>query len=397
MGYNNQIKTMKRQKKTIIYVNFSPYENTGGIADYILSHFSTVILFIFNFHRLGKKQERSRIEIYRMGRLVEKCYIFQTVFAPKWALVSLSIRSFIIFLQIVYHTLRYKSKYGPYDIYFSVNAFTVWSGNILKKIGIVKKTIFWVWDYYPPQHPNIMISFIRWIYWQFDKEASKNADKIIFLNKRLEKLHKQIGIVSKKHSYPIVGIGTNYIPLKNKPNKDVHLAFLGTIKKSQGLDFIFDSSKMLQKTFPTIHLDIFGDGPDESYYRQLAKQCLIPTKFYGYIPNCRTVNTLIAKCSVGIATYIPDKENVSYFGDPSKIKAYLSAGLPVITTDVFEFHKIIKDTESGIVITYGDMHGLIKSLRHILQHYSHYQSRAIRLAKQLHYEKIYPSLFTSLK
>jgi len=191
-----------------MYVNFSPYENTGKIADYILAHFSTVVMFVFNFHHLGPKQEQSRILIYLNGKLIRKQYIFQTIYAPSFALASLSIRSFVILLQIMYHAERLKKKYGPFDIYFSVNAFTAWTGTILKHAGIVRKTIFWVWDYYPPKHKSRMTSFIRWIYWQFDKSAT-SSDKIIFLNNRLEKLRKDIGILPKKISHTIVGIGTH--------------------------------------------------------------------------------------------------------------------------------------------------------------------------------------------
>jgi glycosyltransferase involved in cell wall biosynthesis len=385
----------KRKQKTVMYVNFSPYENTGNIADYIRSKFKTVILFIFNFHHLGTKQERSRILIYRNGKLIQKLFMFQTTFAPSYALLSLSVRSFVIFIQILYYSVHLYSDYGPYDIFFSVNAFTVWCGNILKNMRIVKKTVFWVWDYYPPVHPNKMISFIRWIYWQFDKAAS-TANKVIFLNTRLEKLHKHIGIIPKNLSYSIVPIGTNpKISLGYRKQK-ITLAFLGALKKSQGLDFIFDSSHALIKHFPGIRLNIFGSGPDEQYYKQRAKNIGLPVTFYGYMPDDKKLFFLLSRSGIGIATYVPDKENVSYFGDPSKIKAYLSAGLPVITTNVFAFHKDIAANTVGVIVRYGNQRDLTSAIRSIQNEYSSYRKRVLHLAKKYDYKKQYGSLFSGV-
>lgn len=385
--------TSKRKQKTIIYVNFAPYENTGKILDFILSRFHRVILFSFNFHRLSGNRQKSVIKEYSNGKLHNTRFLYYLPTPKSIAFLILPIRSVIIFLQIILYLFVINKKYGTPDIYFTVNAFTAWCGIIGKKLGLVKKTIFWVWDYYPPIHADKIVMFMRWLYWQFDKPASRKADRVVFLNTRLEQLRKNIGILPLHASYPIVEIGTD--PTANpskKPLTPLALVFFGVLKKSQGLDLFFDAALIIAKKYPGAVLHIIGGGPDEHYFRKRISQCPVRVVFHGYIPNDNVINQIIKKCHIGIAPYIPDKGNVAYYGDPSKIKRYLSLGLPVITTNVFHFSKTIEDEQAGLVIPYG-VNDFIKATNGIMNDYRSYQRKSLTLAKRYYYKKIYPILF----
>lgn len=382
--------------KTIIYVNFSPYENTGKILDYILENFENVLLFSFNFHKLGKGQEPSKLKIFKKGELKKEYALYQMFIPASLRFLLLPFRSFVIFLQILWHTLRLKKDYGKYDIYFTVNAFTAWVGNVLKKLGLVEKTIFWVWDYYPPLHEDKIVMFMRWLYWQFDKaRTSSDSDRLIFLNKRLESLRKDIGALPKKANYPIVPIGTNpvIITKRRRRQKTVTLGFLGVLKKSQGLDLIFDNAEKIHQLFPNLQFQVIGGGPDEAYFKRKAKKSLIPTVFHGFLPTEKEVKAILSKCDIGLAPFIPEEGNVSYYGDPSKIKVYLSYGLPVITTDVYIFSREIAKEKAGVIIDYYQPEGVIKAISEILGNYEQYQKRAVKLAKKFYYKEIYPEIF----
>lgn len=380
-----------KSTETVIYINFAPYENAGNILDYILARFHTILVFSFNFHRLGAYQEPSSLRIYRKGKIIKRFRLFQTPTAPQTAFLLLPIRSFIIFLQIIFHATRLQKQFGPYNVYFSVNAFTAWSGNVLRSMGIVKKTIFWVWDYYPPIDKSKIVMFMRWMYWQFDKLASY-SDSLIFLNHRLEKLRKKIHTLPLAKHYPIVGIGTNVINIRKKTT--CSLLFIGVLKQSQGLDLILGNTQKLFSAFPTITLHIIGAGPDEEYFKKLAQKSEIPIYFHGLLPDIfsEKAKRIIRKTAIGIAPYKPERGNVSYFGDPAKIKNYIGYGLPVITTNVFEFAKEVKNSKSGIVIPY-NITSFIRALKKINANYSEYASNSYRLSKKYHYRKYYNALF----
>jgi glycosyltransferase involved in cell wall biosynthesis len=379
--------------KNIINVNFAPYENAGNILDYQLEHFSTVISFTFNFHKITAEQHQSKLCIYKKKKIVYDCPLFQTPTNPSVAFILLPIRSLVIFAQLLFHLVRLKNTYGPYEIFFTVNAFTAWSGNILRSLGIVQKTIFWVWDYYPPIHDDAVVRFMRFLYWQFDIPATKYADHVVFLNKRLIDLRKILGVLPKNLSYPVVGIGTNPVSkIMERPKKPVSLAFIGVVKISQGLDLVYKSAVLLVRNFPGITLHIIGGGPDIDHYRRLASQSQLKTVFHGYVHNNDRVNAILKRCHIGIAPYIPDKANIIYYTDPSKIKRYIEVGLPVITTNVFDFSKEITRSHAGIVIPYRTQ-DFVHAVDELIQKYSLYRGKSLILARKYQYKKNYGALF----
>ncbi|MEK7550216.1 MAG: glycosyltransferase [Patescibacteria group bacterium] len=385
---------IKNKEKTIIYVNFAPYENAGGILDFLKKKFKYVALFSFSFHRLNKRLENNKLKVYFSGKKVDSKNLFDFQVPEKLIFLFLPIRSILIFLQIIFYTIYLTYTYGGFENYFTVNAFTAWTGNILKKTGFVKKTIFWVYDYYPPFHENKTIVFMRWLYWQFDKWATK-SDMLVFLNSRIVKLRKEIGVLSDRDRYKIIPIGTTNKSKRGsrnlKPNSKIKLVFLGVMKKSQGLNLIFECSNQIATTFPNLEINIIGDGPDLEYFKSNGEKTNLKIKYHGY-PSDNDIDEILGKSHIGIATYIPNQENVSYYGDPSKIKGYLSFGLPVITTNVFEFSKEIKSFNAGVLIGY-KKENMIKAITKIVNNYSFYRSGAKKLAKKYYYKNLYPNMF----
>ncbi|MBI5153353.1 MAG: glycosyltransferase [Parcubacteria group bacterium] len=384
--------------QTVLYVNYAPYENSGHILDFLKDHFGKVIVFIFNFHTLGKLQKSSVLYIYEHGKLIENRSLFTlSPSLPVYIVfLLLPIRSLLNTLQIFYHTFWLKRQFGTLEYYFTVNAFTAWVGNVLRKIGLVDTTIFWVWDYYPPKHKDKIVMLMRAIYWQFDMVALA-SDNVVFLNTRLIELRKRIGALPKDKQYAVIPIGTN--PRKTIQNRNTQhplLSFIGVLKRSQGLDMVFDAAPQLTKKYPDLQLTVIGSGPDESYFQKRAKQTKLITTFHGYVEDEHQVANVLQAQHIGLALYMPDPSNVSYFGDPSKIKDYLSFGVPVITTGVFAFSKEIVHARAGVVIEYGKLEELAKAIQTILSHYQLYSNNALTLAKKYRYNKIYPALFKFL-
>jgi len=386
---------VKKKNNLIIYVNFAPYENAGKILDFLFERFDVIVSFRFNFHRLSGSSDNSRLIIYRKGKSFVNHPLYYIPTPPSIAFIILPIRSFIIFLQIIYYLIQINYIYGTPNTYFTVNAFTAWCGNVAKKLGLVKRTVFWVWDYYPPNHKDTIVRFMRWLYWHYDKSATLKSDAVIFLNSKLETLRKKINLLPKFKKYDVVEIGTNPIPTsKTYKGKTLRLVYLGVLKQSQGLDVFFDSAIGLKNKFLNITLDIIGSGPDEDYFKSRALSCPINVRFHGYISDDIIVDEIISKCHIGLAIYENDKSNVYHFSDPSKIKRYISQGLPVITTNVFEFSKEIVLTKSGILVT-GTQDNLINAIVTITNNYVVFSQNALRLANKYYYRKIYPRLFNT--
>lgn len=378
--------------KSIIYVNYSPYENSGKILDYLLENFEHVFLFSLGFHNITKKKNLNRLFIYHNGKLTKEYSMFQLPVPKQLVFFLLPLRSFITFIQIFLFSYRLKKDYGKIALYFTVNGFTAWIGNIIKKVGLVDKTVFWVWDYYPPTHKDKVIMLMRRIYLYFDK-VSLTSDKVIFINNRILNLREKSGILPEDKDFPIVPIGTDsFVNFNVKKKPEVILGFIGVLKRSQGLDEIFDNAQSIITAFPMARFEIVGSGPDEEYFKSRALKSLLKTTFHGYLDG-ESFNKVLKKCTVGVATYQPDPNNVSHFGDPGKVKRYLALGLPVIITDIFEFSKEIEKNKAGVIIQYGESLELVKAIKKIMLNYQQYQKNALSLAKKYYYKRIYPEMF----
>ena len=381
------------KSESIVYVNFSPYENTGHILDFILNEYEDVLLFVFSFHKLSKK-ESNKLIIFNKGKIVSEMSLLQIPTPEILIFLFIPLRSSLNMLQLVWHLFKLKKKYKKYDVYFTVNAFTAWVGCILKKIKMVKHTIFWVWDYYPPLHPNLITVFMRSLYWMFDKYATNNIDVVVFLNKRLLMLRQDIGILKNPNNYQIVPIGTKVEKTFKKNTTQLSLCFIGVVKKSQGLDLFFDNIKMIRNKFPGLSLHIIGDGPDLSYYKKRASRSGVNVKFYGLLNiTDPMVLKVFSESNIGFAPYKPEAGNVSYYGDPSKIKMYISFGLPVVTTDVFYFSSELKDSGAGIIVSYEEPHSLLNAFSEIINNYEKFQNDSYKLARKYEYKKMYHKLF----
>lgn len=378
---------------SIIYVNYSPYENSGKILDFILDNFENVVLFSIGFYNLKNKKNYNSLSIYRRGKLQKEYLLLQIPIVQEFAFLLLPIRSIITFVEIFIYSVWLKIKFKKIDIYFTVNAFTAWIGNFMKGFSIVNKTIFWVWDYYPPIHENKIIMLMRYIYWQFDK-ISSYSDRVAFVNRRLLDLRKDIGIYQKNAKHPIVPIGTDKFPYVHRKNiQALTFGFIGVLKKSQGLGIVFENAEALSKEFTNIRYEIVGSGPDEKYFKAQAKKSHIQSTFYGYLEG-ESFNDVLRKCRIGIATYISDTSSVSHYGDPGKIKRYLSLGIPVIATDVLEFSKEVKRSKAGVIIDYNNTNAFIDAVKSIIARYPEYSKNAYVLSQKYYYKKIYPKIFT---
>ncbi len=381
-----------KKTKSIIYVNYSPYENSGKILDFLLESFESVFLFTLEFHSMNKDKKYNKLSIFRKGKLNKEYNFIQLPVPSKLIFILLPLRSLINLLQILTYSFKLQKEFGKIDVYFSVNAFTVWIGLILRKLGVVDKTVFWVWDYYPPSHKSLVITIIRRIYWYFDKWATKSSDKVAFVNRRLLELRKKINIVDKDAVYSIVPIGTEIFQVKFNSPKEVTLGFIGVIKRSHGLDAIFDNAEHLISTFPNARFEVVGSGPDMDYFKDQASKSSLPVHFYGYLEG-ESFNEVLRKCNIGVATYQPDPSNVSYYGDAGKVKRYLSLGMPVLITEVFEFSKEVELNKAGVIVSYENSRTLIDGIKEIMADYKNYQRNALLLGRKYYYKKIYPEMF----
>jgi len=381
-----------RKQESIVYVNFDPYDNSGKVLDYLIEHFSLVVHFSYDHLRLKHGRKNNLLSIYKKKVLIKRKRLLHLRTIPILLYPSLPLVAMLIIVQTIIYARLLSKKYGRFDTYFTVNAFTAWIGILIRNMGLCKKTVFWVWDYFPIKYPVLSISLARLVYWQFDRFSLASSNRVAFTNIKLYRRMKRAGFIKGYRKPMIVPIATEIKNAKPIKKPAYILGFLGMLKWPQGLDMIFDNFEKLSKAIPNIKLEIIGSGPEEDRFKMRAKQWKNQVRFYGFIEHERRMERIIRRWSIGLAPYVPSVSNESYWGDPSKIKMYLSLGIPVITTDVSYMSDVIKKARAGIIVDYDKGEEFIHAVKAILKKRSLFQKNAHNLAKTYNYRKFYPRL-----
>jgi glycosyltransferase involved in cell wall biosynthesis len=307
--------------------------------------------------------------------------------------ILIPIRSLINAFQIFIKTLSIRLRRGKIDCFFTVNAFTATIGRILKFLGVIENSTFWVWDYYPPEFPTLIGRTMRQLYWQFDKFATF-SDRVFYLNHRMADVRKEKGVISKNKKTISVPIGMGeLIPIKKKTFKNIKIGFIGVLKKSQGVGMLINASKTLSKEFKNITFEIIGSGPDEKIFKADAKKNKgVKYNFYGLVSE-KEFGRILSNCTIGASPYSPEHGTVSKYTDPGKPKRYIEFNLPVITTDVIEIsHEIVKD-RAGLIVEYENYDDLANAIKKIIKNYDTFVKGAIKFHKKYYYKDIYSVMF----
>lgn len=381
-----------QKSRAVIYVNFAQYDNAGRILDYLTNNFHIVAHFSFDHLRLRTINRKNFLHLYKDSKLIESITLLN-IRTPRFLLFpSLPIVALLIFFQLIYFSIVLARKNGAFNLYFTVNAYTAWIGLCVKSLGLCKKTVFWVWDYYPLSYADWKIRSARWVYWQFDKFSLRYSDHIAFTNKKLLQLSIHSGFFEKKRKPVIVPIGSPINIRTKKKNRTLIIGFLGMLKETQGIDLLLDTAEEIFEEFPKAKIEIIGSGPEEQRFKLKVKKFKDRIQFLGFIKKDDEVENVVNRWSIGIATYLPSKSNESYWGDPSKIKTYFGNGVPVITTNVSYFTSEIRKYKAGIIIQY-KKDELIKGIKEIITSLPSYRRNALELAKKYDYKELYPKLF----
>ena len=236
------------------------------------------------------------------------------------------------------------------DIFIGIDPLNAFAGVVFRKIGLLKKTVFYCVDYTPTRFTNkIVNSVYLWI----DNFCAKNSDEVWNVSTRIVDLRKKQGVANEKIKFvpnsPVFG---------NCPRRKIadvdrnRIVMVSGLTHGPALDLVLESFKKVHSKFPKTKLVIVGTG---SYQRRLTRRIktmgLVESVILaGQLPNSELL-TEVSKSALALSIY-PRSKNYSwvYYGDSKKTREYLACGVPVITTDVVSTCDDIKKYNAGTVI-----------------------------------------------
>lgn len=374
---------------SIIYINFSQYDNTGRILNYLTETFTTVFHFSFDHLRLKHGRKTNVFTIYESGKKTKTVRLYSLRVPSILLFPSLPLVAILMIAQTFLYTYRYSRSLRDTPIFFTVNAYPALIGILLKKLGLVSQVYYWVWDYFPLQYPDWRMRLIRYAYLYVDMFAIHYADRLIFPNRRQLKTRNALRPI--RNHITIIPLGSSK-PIRYHTRTSRILGFMGMLKDSQGLSLLINNLPQLFTDNPDITIEIIGSGPEEKTYREMSEQYKNRIKFYGFIEDQNRINKIVRRWFAGLAVYEPVVSNESYYGDPSKIKVYLSQGVAIITTRVTEYGILVKKHSFGKVIPYKSQ-SLIHAIQVLYRHQHTFKKHALSFAHKFYYKELYKGLF----
>lgn len=324
-------------------------------------------------------------EYYEEGRLISKKKAFHWILPEGLLYIKDIIYTLIWCIPIKKRT----------DIFIGLNPLNTLVGLVLRKIGRVKKVVYYSIDYFPQRFSS---NLINKLYHFVDKISVKFADETWNVSPNMvlsrQNYHKDLSLRKKQFTVPIVAWVKSIKRVKlNKIDKN-RLVFIGFLDKSSGLELILQTLPKIVGKIKDVKLDVIGGGPNLDYLKQMAKDLKINSHviFHDWVINRKRVEEIISQAAVGLVLFNPKKfgEEIKN-ADPMKIKDYMSLGLPIISTDAILTADEIRKSESGIIIHFDEdelASAVIKLLgdENLLKIY---KQNAIKYISRFDAEKVY--------
>lgn len=293
----------------------------SGVEDYLISHSARSVTSVF--HPLNPEDEgRHQIRTFERGRPPRRRTLRMPTHPPYtfpldllWPLWPRAVDGWFAFNNL--HALR---------------------GLAARATGRARHVVYWGVDFVPDRFGSGILTDA---FDAVDRFCCRNVDVWVDLSAAaLEGRRDRLGLdetTSARSMVVPIGVSLGRLPQISADALDRRrLVFLGHLVPRQGVGVILEALEILAGRNLDVDLEVVGSGPLlETLKADAARRGLAGrTTFHGYVKEHRDVEAFLATGSIALAPYDDRGENFTRFADPGKLKSYLAAGLPIITTDV---------------------------------------------------------------
>jgi len=145
------------------------------------------------------------------------------------------------------------------------------------------------------------------------------------------------------------------------PSADAFVVgFVGTLKPWHGLPVLADAFIQFHAQNPAARLLIVGDGPErDALSSALAARGLSDAVHFTGAVTPEEIPGWLASMHVAVAPY-PALDN--FYFSPLKLFEYLAAGLPTVASRIGQVTELLREGETGLLVTPGDPTSLCSTL-----------------------------------
>lgn len=298
-----------------------------------------------------------------------------------------------IFSVIFYFIFRPQK----FDVFIGVEAVNAMLGVWLRRLGLVRRVIYYNLDYGIKRFDNAILNYI---FHFLDKFAVNNSDATWSLSEQMVSVRQKKGIANtREHPQLVVPVGINFYQIKRLPLEKINrkaIAYLGILEELQGVQLVIESFKQILQAVPDASFIIIGSGVFEGKLKELVKEKGLGgnIKFTGMISD-EDARDILCESAVGVAPYFDDPYSNTRFTEPTKPKTYLSCGLPVVITRVPRIALEIEKAGAGMAINYNqeELTGALIKMLTDDGTYKEYRKNAIAFAAKYDWQNIFEGAF----
>lgn len=355
---------------------YSSLESTGNAEKYFVEHTEKLVVFV-----LASKQQhdKSLLRIYKKGKLFKekKIILSKNIFVYYFLW-------YMNYISIILTCFTRKEKV----VVMSWHPISFFGMSLQKMVRNID-FLFWDGDYFPP---------VRWSLILFENLKKHYNRKVKYALYQADPINEKMnGIVLNTPYKKTVMWGVLPKKIKRKFDKKIFaILFVGAIRESQGLEFVFD----FLKTHKDYSIKIIGVGENKLFLKykkiikdnKIEKQVYFPNRFF----SDSELTEISKTCQVGIAVYDITPTSATYYTDPGKVKTYAALGLPIIMSDVSAIVPYVKRFGCGVVIKINNEE-LSNALIGMKKNYGRYLSGLEKFNKHFYYETHYRKAFSFLE
>ena len=363
------------------------YGPVQALRNYLINKTGELIYITHPFSY--SKLDGSKAEFYKSGKVVETArghkrgpnQLFQWV------------KDVIFNIKFV---SGLNKKTGIFVAIDNLNAMTA---ILLKWMGKVDKVAYYIIDHTPRRFKNPVFN---WFYESIDGFACKNSDYIWSLSKRIADA-KNVKFKLKGANNLVVPVGVELdkvdkFSVEEKVAKKT-MILMSMLDETKGVQLLIDAMQDIIKEVPAAQLLIIGTGPYEPALKEQAKRLGMEecVKFLGLMDH-DSLFKFIPHHRIGMAPYINDANNYSWYADPTKPKEYLGCGLPLVITDVPWIAQEVDSRPMGVVCKYEKV-SLTAACVKMLKDDDFYRvclKNSIEFASGLSWKVIYDKVFAEM-
>ncbi|MGP8321586.1 MAG: glycosyltransferase family 4 protein [Methanosarcinaceae archaeon] len=201
-----------------------------------------------------------------------------------------------------------------------------------------------------------------------EKTLCKFTDIIITVNYSLEKRYEKIKDVVVLFNVPILEL----FNVSNSIKEKSILISLGNISEKRGFDKLLFSMKAIKNNNKNVKLLIVGKISDTQKFSNWVGDYIKTNglekniEFIDWIPHSDVVR-YIETSTVGIILFQPTHYN-NLIGLPNKLFEYMACRIPVIASDFPEIHKVVDESNCGILVDPTNIQEITDAILWLLEH-----------------------------